>query len=330
MAVVIPVRNDAAGLPRSVAAVLAQDYPGELTVCLGVGPSGDGTEAVAADLAARHANVLAVPNPSGATAAGLNAAIRATRSEVVARVDGHCELSPGYLTTAVEALASSGAANVGGLQDAVGETSFERTVAAAMTSAVGTGGARFHTGGAAGPVDTVYLGVFRRDALERVGLFDERLVRNQDYELNIRLRAAGEVVWFDPRLRVTYRPRPSLRRLARQYFEYGRWKRAVLTLHPRSLKLRQAAPAAVSAAVGGGLALALVARWRRALLTPFGYLAALALAAPRVDREHPWRAAAVLATMHLAWGAGFLTARPAAMLGERTRPEGSAAAQPQR
>ena len=200
VAVVMPVRNEATDLRDAVAAVLAQEYPGTVQICLAVAPSTDGTEAVAAELAAEHDDVIVVDNPAGTTPAGLNAAIRATTGDVVVRVDGHAELSPGYIRRAVETLRRTGAANVGGVQRAVGTTPFEEAVADAMTSRFGTGDATFHYGGAEGPTDTVYLGVFDRAAIERVGLYDERLVRNQDYELNIRLRQAGGVVWFDPEL----------------------------------------------------------------------------------------------------------------------------------
>lgn len=316
VAVIIPVRNEAAHLRRAVSTVLNQVYPVPFEVCLAVGPSSDGTEAVAAQLAAEEPRVRVVDNPSGLTPAALNAAIRATTSDIVVRVDGHSALSPGYIRTAVATIQRTGAVNVGGVQRPVGATPFERTVAAVMSSFAGTGGAAFHTGGAAGPVDTVYLGVFQRDALERAGLFDERLIRNQDYELNIRLRAGGGVVWFDPDLWVEYRPRGSFARLARQYLEYGRWKRAVLTLHPTSLKARQAAPAVVTALISGGLVVVPLSLW--GLLPAAGYAVAATTAAAMIDRRSPLRTAAVLATMHLSWGAGFLTARPARLLGRGT------------
>ena len=137
-------------------------------------PSTDGTEAVAAELAAEHDDVTVVANPAGTTPAGLNAAIRATTGDVVVRVDGHAELSPGYIRRAVETLRRTGAANVGGIQRAVGTTPFEQAVADAMSSPFGTGDATFHYGGDEGPTDTVYLGVFDRAAIEAVGLFDER------------------------------------------------------------------------------------------------------------------------------------------------------------
>ena len=220
----MPVRNEAADLRRAVAAVRAQDYPRAMQVCLAVAPSTDGTETVAAELAAAHDDVLVVSNPSGTTPAGLNAAIRATTGDVVVRVDGHAELSSGYIRRAVETLKRTGAANVGGVQRAVGTTPFEEAVADAMSSRFGTGDATFHYGGVEGPTDTVYLGVFDRSAIERAGLYDESLVRNQDYELNIRLRQTGGVVWFDPQLSASYRPRGSLRAVSKQYLEYGRWK----------------------------------------------------------------------------------------------------------
>jgi glycosyltransferase involved in cell wall biosynthesis len=302
----MPVRNEAGDLRRAVAAVHAQEYPGAMEICLAVAPSTDDTGAVASALAGEHDDVCVVPNPAGTTPAGLNAAIRATTGEVVVRVDGHAELSPGYIRRAVETLRRTGAANVGGIQRAVGTTTFEQAVADAMSSPFGTGDAMFHYGGAEGPTDTVYLGVFDRAAIERVGLYDEGLERNQDYELNIRLRDDGGIVWFDPQLSVTYRPRGTLRALVRQYFDYGRWKRTVVRRHPRSLRWRQAVPPAVTAAVATGAVAGIV--WRKALLLPAGYAGAVAIAAVVAGKSRGRRARllAIFPTMHLSWGAGFL------------------------
>jgi len=313
VSVVVPVLNEAAHLEAAVTAILAQDYPLPFDVCLAIGPSTDATDEVAAELVRRHERVSIVANPSGRTPAALNRAIAATHGEVVVRVDGHAALSPGYIRHAVETMLRTGAVNVGGVQHAVGRTPFQEAVAAAMTSVAGTGGARFHVGGSEGPVDTVYLGVFRRTALEAVGCYDERLIRNQDYELNIRLRAAGGTIWFDPRLWVEYLPRPSVRTLARQYLQYGRWKRAVLRLHPSSMKLRQAAPVAVTLGVGLGLALAPVATVT--LAVPAAYAVLVAVAAVAADRRRAPLVALALVTMHLSWGIGFLTARPRRQLG---------------
>ncbi len=312
VSVIMPVRNEERFLRDSVEAILAQHYPGGFDVCLAMAPSSDATDAVAARLVRDHPQVRMVANPSGTTPAGLNAAIAATTGEIIVRVDGHAELSPGYIERAVQTLVRTGAVNVGGVQRAVGVTVFEQAVAAAMGSPFGVGGARFHTGGSQGPVDTVYLGVFRREALERAGGFDACLIRNQDYELNIRLRAAGGTVWFDPSLWAVYRPRGSLLALGRQYFEYGWWKREVLRIHPASLKARQAVPPLVTVAVVGGALTGL--RWRCALLAPIGYLAGVALASLKVGRGFTAttaRLVVVLPTMHLSWGVGFLSPRGA-------------------
>lgn len=305
--VVVPVRNEAADLAAAVDAVLAQEYRGDVHVVLAVGPSDDGTDALAARLAVENPRVRVVNNPAGVTPAALNAAIAAGSAPVIVRVDGHSQLSPGYIERAVSTMRRTGAVNVGGLQVPLPTTPFEHAVAAATTSMLGTGGASYRVGGAEGPVDTVYLGVFDRAAVEAVGGFDERLIRNQDYELNVRLRAAGGLVWFDPELSVGYRPRSSWRALARQYFEYGQWKRVVMQLHPGSARLRQVVP---PVGVVGVLAGVLVApRWRWGLLAPAAYgtaLAASALAAPRPASR--LRVAAALACIHGAWTAGLVLA----------------------
>ena len=312
VSVVIPVLNEEQHLRNSVEAILRQDYPGNFDVCLALGPSRDHTDDVARELTQRFANVRTVANPTGATPVGLNAAIRATSGEIVVRVDGHAVLPDGYITRAVETLQRTGAVNVGGVQLSEGTTPFERAVAIALSSPFGMGGARFHTGGTEGPVDTVYLGVFRRMAIEAVGLFDERLIRNQDYELNIRLRDAGGVVWFDPQLAVSYRPRPNLSRLARQYFEYGAWKRAVLRLHPGSLRIRQVVP---PIAVVAMLAALIASPWLPiALVVPGIYALAVVAASVVTGRRHGlgaiMRLLVIFPTMHMAWGLGFLLARP--------------------
>ncbi len=307
LTVVMPVRDEEHTLADAVESVLRQDYPVPFQIVLAVGPSRDRTEAQAEDLGRRYPSVRIVPNPAGTTPAGLNAAIAASTGELIARVDAHAQLSPGYLRRAAETSLRTGADNVGGIQRAVGTTPFERSVATAMTSRFGVGDAEFHYGGEPGPTDTVYLGVFRHDALDRVGGYDEDLVRNQDYELNWRLRETGGTVWFDPELEVTYRPRGTLRGLARQYFQYGQWKRRVLQRHPRSVRARQLAPpiTVIGLAVGAGLA-ATGRRW--GLLAPATYGAACLVATATADATPAARARLplVFTTMHLAWGAGFL------------------------
>jgi glycosyltransferase involved in cell wall biosynthesis len=312
----MPVLDEEAHLEEAVGAILDSAYDGPLQVVLALGPSRDGTDAIAARLVANDSRVRTVPNPTGRTAAALNAAIAAADHDIVVRVDGHAVIPRDYVAVAVRTLEDTGADNVGGIMGAEGVTDFERAVAAAMTSWFGVGGAAFHIGGGAGPALTVYLGCFRRSALERVGGFDESMVRAQDWELNHRIRATGGLIWFTPDLRVSYRPRGSLRRLAKQYHEYGRWRREVARRHPETVSLRYLAPPLALIAVTGGTALGIVGivTGTRGLLLgfalPAGYLAADLVASARASRGLPWRSTrwlpAVFATMHGAWGAGFL------------------------
>lgn len=310
VSVVMPVLNEGRHLREAVHRILGQDYPGELEVVLALGPSRDDTDRVAGQLGAEDPRVRAVPNHTGRTPAGLNAAITASRHPVIARVDGHALLPRDYLRVAVEVLEETGADNVGGIMAAEGVTTFEQAVARAMTSRFGVGNARFHTGGQAGPAPTVYLGVFRRAALERTGGYDEAMARAQDWELNYRIRSGGGLVWFCPRLRVSYRPRASLSALARQYFHYGRWRRVVMRRHRETVSPRYLAPpvAVVGAAAGSALGLLGV---RAGWLLPVGYAGLVLVGTAVTGRDLPpgalVRLPLVYVTMHLSWGAGFLT-----------------------
>ena len=254
VSVVMPVRNEERHLAEAVRHVLGQDYPGEFELVLAVGPSADRTEQIARDLAAAQPRLTVVPNPTGQIPAALNAAVRVARHAVIARMDGHALMPSGYLATAVAALTETGAADVGGVMAAVGVTTFQQAVAWAMTSRAGVGSAAFHTGGGAGPVDSVYLGIYHRAAIERAGGWDEGMLRAEDWDLNYRIRAGGGRIWFTPDLRVTYRPRASLGALGAQYCHYGRWRRVVVREHPETASFRYLAPPGAAALTGAGLA----------------------------------------------------------------------------
>lgn len=308
VSVVLPILNEERFLKDSITAILAQKYPGELEVILALGPSRDKTDVIAQELAQHDSRVVLVTNPSGRTAAGLNRAIAQARYSIICRIDGHAEISDTYIAKAVATMRQTGAVNVGGVMAAVGQNRFEKAVATAMRSPLGVGGARFHVGGKPGPADTVYLGVFDRAALQAAGGYDERFTRAQDWELNFRLRQAGGIIWFDPELVVTYRPRPNLKALAKQYFEYGRWRRAVMRSHKGTVNYRYLAPpVAVLACV-----LSLIAGLA---ITPYFYIPALAYCLGNVlgsfaigkSWSEKLLLPAVLATMHFSWGIGFLT-----------------------
>jgi succinoglycan biosynthesis protein ExoA len=321
VSVVVPILNEERHLREAVHRILGQNYPGLLEIVLALGPSTDRTDEVAAELVARDPRVKTVRNPSGRTPSALNAAIRASRHPVVVRVDGHGLLAPGYIQTAVRLLEETGAANVGGIMAAEGVSDFQRAVAAAMTSVFGVGGARFHTGGEAGPAETVYLGVFRREVLERLGGYDESFIRAQDWELNHRIRAGGGLVWFSPQLSVTYRPRSTLRTLGKQYFYYGRWRRVVMRQHPGTANARYLAPPMTVIACLAGLAAAPAVPW--ALILPVGYGAGVVVVSVMIGRGLPVRSRlalpAVLAAMHWSWGIGFLTS-PRSLAARRPHP----------
>ena len=321
VAVVMPVLNEANYLKAAVAAILSQDYPGQIQVVLALGPSTDDTDLIAAELGKADPRIITIANPSGRTPDGLNAALAATAQEIVVRVDAHSELCDGYIRHAVETLQRTGADNVGGIMGAVGVTKFESAVAAAMTSPLGVGSAPFHTGGTEGPADTVYLGVFKRSALARIGGYDSSFTRAQDWEMNYRIRATGGTVWFNPNLSVTYRPRPNVFKLAKQYFEYGSWRHEVMRRHPDTRRTKSALryfapPLAVALIVIGkvlgtaGFVISNSLIWAYAF--PFGYLALTLLSSLTLikrARGGAFWVPVVLMTMQMSWGIGFLTSR---------------------
>ena len=322
VAVVMPVLNEQSHLQSAVASILAQDYPIDFKVVLAIGPSSDRTQEVADQIVRDNPRVAIVANPTGRTPDALNAAIAATTEPIIVRVDAHSELSPGYIKCAVETLLETRADNVGGIMGAQGSTPFQRAVATAMTSPLGVGSSSFHVGGNPGPAETVYLGVFQRSALERVGGYDPAFTRAQDWEMNFRIRSTGGLIWFNPNLYVTYHPRSSLRALAKQYFDYGSWRHELMRTHPETTKgssaLRYFAPpvALLGVLLGSTMfTLGIVrdsALFMSAGLAPLGYLGLTLISSislvKRAKSGTFWLPV-VLATMQMSWGAGFLLSR---------------------
>jgi succinoglycan biosynthesis protein ExoA len=324
VSVVMPVLNEERHLAESVAAVLGQEYPGGFELVLALGPSRDRTDAIARELAAADDRITVVPNPSGQIATAMNAAVKTARHDIITRIDAHSMLPDGYLGTAVRVLMKTGAADVGGWMAAEGITQFQRAVAWAMTSPFGMGAAANHTSGDAGPADTVYLGVYQRKAIEKVGGYDETMLIAEDWELNYRIRAAGGLIWFTPDLKVTYRPRATLGALAKQQFRYGRWRRVVARRYPETVNSRYLAPAMATALNAAGLIIGLAGLIGAGVgahapvpylivgfAVPAVYLAGAAAVAAAFARDVPpgvrARVPLVLAAMHTCWGAGFLS-----------------------
>lgn len=316
VSVVMTVLNEEAHLEAAVASVLNNGFAPGVNLVVAVGPSTDATAQLANALAAEHGNITVIDNPTGATPAGLNLALAASRDDVVVRIDGHTVLPAGYIALAVEALASTGAGNVGGRMVPGAEPPLAHAIAVAMGSRFGLGSAGHRVGGREGATESVFLGSFRRAALEAVGGYDEHFKRAQDWELNFRLRAAGYEVYYVPRMRVPYHPRSTWRGLARQFYHSGAWRREVVKKHPQTASLRYLAPpivviALVAGTILGVLGLATASWWLSlAWLAPVGYLAGVFVGALALLRTAGLRSGVlmpgVLATMHVAWGLGFI------------------------
>ena len=317
---VMPVLNERAYLRRAVETVLAQDVAGPTELILALAPSTDGTTELAGELASDERIVL-IDNPEADIPIGLNRAIRAARYPTIVRVDAHSELESGYTTRALATLDRVRAANVGGVMKADGRTPFQRAVARAYNSPIGLGGGAYHGGTQEGEAESAYLGVMRRDVLEEVGMFDESIRRGEDWELNLRIRRAGYRVWFDPTLAVTYWPRESWTRLGRQFSATGRWRGELVRRYGRGNSVRFFAPPALVLM----LALSIVVGVLQVtgVLTGWWAIAASAIYLPVIAyallvivvalgrgggtgwRDKLWTLA-VLPTMHLSWGTGFL------------------------
>lgn len=308
---VMPVLNEETHLRTAVSSIFEQRglEHGQIEVILAIGPSTDRTKEVAESLQARYP-VIIVPNPTGKTPAGLNLAIKAAKNEVIVRVDAHSQLSPDYTQVALEVLNATGAANVGGVMKAVGASPFQRAVAFAYGSRFGMGGGTYHVGGSAGPSDSVYLGVFRREVLEKLGGFNEQMIRGQDWELNLRIRESGEQVWFDPRLEVTYYPRSSLTKLAKQFFDTGAWRAQLTKAHLNGVNFRYFAPPLLVIATLTGLV-----GYVSGIFGLFGLLPLLtylvgvgflSLSSKSINMKAKLALLLALPAMHFSWGSGFI------------------------
>lgn len=308
--VILPIRNEAAFIAQCVSAVLQQDYPADkLEILIADGMSDDTTLEIIASLPDAN-RIRILPNPQRIQSAGLNKAIAEARGDIIIRVDGHAVIAPNYVRQCVQTLKTTGADNVGGAMDPVGVTPMGKAIAAAGKSPFAVPTA-FHVSQKAQYTDTVYLGAWHRSVFERVGMFDEKFLTNQDYELNHRIRKSGGRIYFTPSIQSQYFGRQTLAALARQYFRYGVGKVQTLRIHPESVKPRQlVAPVFVAGLLMGGI-LALLNPFLRLLwlLGIAGY-ASLNLffslkVAQRSGIEHLWRLPLIFFTIHFCWGVGF-------------------------
>jgi succinoglycan biosynthesis protein ExoA len=310
LTVIIPMRNEEAWIDRCLGSVLAQDWPADrMEVLVADGLSTDASPRMLAELAERDPRVRVIQNPGLIVPTGLNRAIRAARGDIIVRIDAHTVLDVDYMRRGVELLERTGGSNVGGPMVCRGGGPVADAIAAAMHSRFGIGAA-FHFAKDEVECDTVYMGMWPREVFEKVGLFDEEFVRNQDDELSYRIRKAGGRIFCSPSMRSLYQNRESWRDLARQFYQYGEWKVRVLQKHPKQMSVRHFLPPAFQLGVACCLLLGLA--WSPALWTGFAALAAyaglLAFAASREaeglgPRARLWLA---LVCIHQFWAAGFL------------------------
>ncbi|MHB8635067.1 MAG: glycosyltransferase [Fimbriimonadaceae bacterium] len=309
VSVIAPMHNEEASIDEFLACIASFDYPKEkLEVILVDGMSTDASAEKVLGYAAADSRIHLVTNPGRYAAAAMNVGIAAAKNDVIVRLDCHSLYAPNYLRNSVELLLRTPEAGVvGGLQRAHGTTAIQRVVAAAMACRFASGDAAYRRATAPQWADTVYLGTWRKETLVKVGGFDANWRINEDYELNIRLRKAGFRVLLSPNVQSTYRPRNTIGALAKQYYAYGFWRARTALAHPGFLRPRQAAPPLLVCLT----LLALLAMpWTRLpLLIPALYLALLIGASVKpagANLADTPRFAAVFATMHFAWGAGFL------------------------
>ena len=306
--VVIPILNEALHIERCLRSVLAQDYPRELIdIVVADGGSSDGTQLVVRELAEAHDRIQLIDNPGRNQAAGLNRSIAASRGEVVARLDGHAEWRPGHLSRCVAILEETGADNVGGTMEATGENDTGEAIARASSSPFGVGGARYRYADHQMATDTVWLGCFRRVALDRVGPFNEALPQHEDYELNHRILASGGQVVFSPDLPTRYWTRSSWSALLLQFFRYGRAKARVARQNPKVVRPYHLVPVAFTGALLVGAATPRTRPAVAALALAYAVVC-VGAAIPAGVGSRPGvkvRIPLAFAGMHLAWGTGF-------------------------
>lgn len=312
VSVIIPVRNEQSHIALCLEAIRSQDYPQEFIEVLCVdGISSDKTRDIIKSYVEKYSNIQLLDNLAGIVPTAMNIGIRASQGDVIIRVDARCIIATDYISQCLSHLNRTGAWNVGGKQQTNGqETLTSELVALATTSPFGVGGSKFHYSDQAQYVDTVYLGAYPRWVLDKVGLYDETLLRNQDYELNHRIIAAGGKIFFTPEIRSTYYGRTTLAKLWRQYFQYGFWKVQTLQKHPGSAKLRHfIAPIFVASLIVSSASS--IFRYGRVLLATlvFAYSTTTIVASLQTTKRMVNLHFAILpfifAILHLSWGLGF-------------------------
>ena len=323
VSIILAVRNESVAIKNALNAILNQDYEGPSEILISDGMSTDGMgekiNSLVASIHGLRSSVRILDNVGKIVPTGLNLALQQARGDIIIRVDGHTIVAPDYVRQCVIALQKSGADNVGGRMNAAGSNSFGKAVALATSSPFGIGNGRFHYSDNEEWVDTVYMGAWPRRVFDKIGLFDEELVRDQDDEFNFRLRSAGGKILLCPKIKSEYSVRSSPSLLWRQYFQYGYWKVRVLQKHPRQMSLRHFVPPALVASLFVSLLLLLLIILRgsdyaifkySAFFVPACYLIANLFASVITAARRSWNYLFLLppifGILHIAYGLGFL------------------------
>ena len=312
--IILPIRNEKKYIKYCLDAILAQDYPqDQIEILIVDGLSDDGTREIVATYQADHPNIRVINNPGKIVPTGMNLALREVKGEVVIRVDGHCVIASDYVTNCVRHIQEDGVDGVGGAMNTIGEDFTSEVIALAMSSKFGVGNSSFRTEtGQTKLADTVPFPAYTHEIIQKVGLYDEELVRNQDDEYNYRIREAGGNILLAEDVRSTYYSRGSLTKLWKQYFQYGFWKVRVLQKHPKQMSLRQFVPPVFVLSIIISLILAFVIRWGWiALAAVLGlYMAVNLVFTFSIAAKNGWQLLGLLplafAIIHFSYGLGFL------------------------
>jgi succinoglycan biosynthesis protein ExoA len=315
VSLILPIRNEGANIQRTLQTIVEQDYPADcMEVLIANGMSTDDTYQIIRDFAALHLQmkIQILDNPEKIVPTGINIALREAKGEIIIRVDGHTVLAPDYVRKCVETLQCTHADNVGGRMNAISGNCFGHAVALATSTPFGIGGGKFHYSEKEEWVDTVYMGAWPRKLFEKIGLFDEELVRDQDDEFNYRLRSAGGKILLNPQIKSEYTVRSTPRALWGQYYQYGYWKVRVLQKHPLQMRPRQFIPPVFVFALLASLVTTFVTSWGIWLLMlgAGSYLLANLCASVISAVKRGWKYLPLLpltfAILHISYGLGFL------------------------
>lgn len=318
VSIIIPCYNEEKTITKLLDGLRTQQFPvARMEVIIADGLSVDGTRQaiIAYQQKYPQLDIRIVDNQLQTIPSGLNAAIKASSGEIIIRLDAHSSPFPDYVTRCVEAIQSGIAENVGGVWDIQpgADTWIARSIATAASHPLGVGDAGYRYARNPAYVDTVPFGAYRRSLLDKIGLYDENLLSNEDYEFNVRIKQSGGRVYLDPAIRCVYYARPTLSALARQYFRYGYWKAQMLRKYASTIRWRQALPPLF---VLGILVLILASfaspifaiMLGSVLLLYFGilWITSIGIALQKKNGAFIMGIPLAVSVMHFCWGGGFL------------------------